>query len=325
MFRHLVKSVPVLLSVVTSMLFLGGCTDHTREKPVVKDEIQKEEIQIEEILVEGLEEEYDFLFLTDMHIVAMSGKDSSKEQESAKERKAQFVNAEGIGSAEQFPEWIAYANEQAYEAVLLGGDLIDAPTGGNLELLEEQLKKLEKPYLYTPGNHDWTQPWEYMTQTAIEEYRPRLAPYMNDCPEIQCLDMGEIRIIAVDNSIDQVHQEALAEYEELLHTEKKVIVLLHVPLITQSVLGRAKEVWSSPVVLGGGNYGGIYPDESSQRFMDLTTAADSPVELVLAGHVHFYDKDYIEGEKKVLQIVGPAGYAGGAIHLQVKASDEPKK
>ena len=314
MFHHFVKSVPVLLIIITSMLFLGGCTDSTREKLVMK----------EEILIEGLEEEYDFLFLTDLHIVAMSAKDTSKEQASAKERKVQFVNAEGVESAEQFPEWIAYANEQSYEAVLLGGDLIDAPTGGNLTLLDEQLKKLEKPYLYAPGNHDWTQPWEYMTQTAIEEYRPRLAPYMNDCPEIQCLDMGEIRIIAVDNSSDQVHEEALAKYEELLCTEKKVIVLLHVPLITQSVLGRAREVWSSPVVLGGGNYGGIYPDEFSQQFMDLTTSADSPVELVLAGHVHFYDKDYIEGEKKVLQIVGPAGYEGGAIHLHIKASDEPK-
>ncbi len=315
MFHHLVKSFPVLLIMVTSMLFLGGCTDRTREKPVMK----------EEILIEGLEEEYDFLFLTDLHIVAMSTKDSLQEHASAKERKVQFVNAEGVESAEQFPEWIAYANEQAYEAVLLGGDLIDAPMQGNLTLLDEQLKKLEKPYLYTPGNHDWTQPWEYMTQTAIEEYRPRLAPYMNNRPEIQCLDIGEIRIIAVDNSSDQVHEEALAEYEELLRTEKKVIVLLHVPLITQSVLGRAREVWSSPVVLGGGNYGGIYPDESSQRFMDLTTAADSPVELVLAGHVHFYDKDYIEGEKKVLQIVGPAAYESGAIHLHIKASDEQKK
>ena len=314
MFHHFVKSVPVLLIIITSMLFLGGCTDSTREKLVMK----------EEILIEGLEEEYDFLFLTDLHIVAMSAKDTSKEQASAKERKVQFVNAEGVESAEQFPEWIAYANEQSYEAVLLGGDLIDAPTGGNLTLLDEQLKKLEKPYLYAPGNHDWTQPWEYMTQTAIEEYRPRLAPYMNDCPEIQCLDIGEIRIIAVDNSSDQVHEEALAEYTELLHTEKKVIVLLHVPLITQSVLGRAREVWSSPVVLGGGNYGGIYPDKYSQQFMDLTTAADSPVELVLAGHVHFYDKDFIEGEKTVLQIVGPAAYEGGAIHLHIKASDEPK-
>lgn len=313
MFHNLVKSVPVLLTIVTSMLFLGGCTEKTKSREM--------HIVREEICVEGLKEEYDFLFLTDMHIVATSDEDTPKELASAKERKVQFINAEGMASAQQFPQWITYANEQAYEAVLLGGDIIDSPTSGNLLVLDEQLGRLEPPYLYTPGNHDWTQPWEYMTRTAVEEYRPRLEPYMQGRPEIQHLDIGELRIIAVDNSSDQVPEEAISAYEELLQTEQKVIVLLHVPLITQSVLGRAREVWSSPVVLGAGNYGGIYPDEHSDRFMEMTTAADSPVELILAGHVHFYDKDYVEGEKKVLQIVGPPGFEGSAVHLTLKASD----
>ena len=304
---RLVKSVPVLLTMVFSMLFLGGCGDGTWEKHIVK----------EEIFLPGLEEEYDLLFLTDTHVVVMSEEDTTREKASAGERKEQFQNEEGVYSEQQFGDWMDYAKEMQPDAVLLGGDIIDSPSAGNVVFLEMELGKLQVPYLYTPGNHDWTYEWDYMTENAVEEYLPRLEQFMNDSPALQSLDVGELRIIAVDNSTNQVAEGILEEYEKLLQTERKVIVMLHVPLITQSVLTQAKEVWESPVVLGGGNYGGIYPNETSQKFLELTTAADSPVELVLAGHVHFYDKDYIDGEKKVLQIVGAAGYQGQGIHLHL--------
>ena len=49
----------------------------------------------------------------------------------------------------------------------------------------------------------------------------------------------------------------------------------------------------------------------------MTTASDSPVVAVLAGHVHFYDKDVIEGEKDVPQIVGDALFHGSALRLRI--------
>ena len=81
------------------------------------------------------------------------------------------------------------------------------------------------------------------------------------------------------------------------------------------------EAWNSPVVIGAGNFGGIYPNEESEKFISLTTAADSPVELVLAGHVHFYDRDVIEGEKNVLQVVGAAGYQGNAVLIHITGTE----
>ena len=74
-------------------------------------------------------------------------------------------------------------------------------------------------------------------------------------------------------------------------------------------------------MIGAGNYGGIYPNEGSERFVSLTTAADSPVELVLAGHVHFYDRDVIEGERQVLQLVGGAGFQGNAILVHITGGE----
>lgn len=306
----MMKKVSFFLSLFSIVFFLGGCKDASWEKHLIQ----------EEIVIQGLAGEYNFLFLTDTHVITSTGQESEEEYEGVRERKEQFVNESGVYSVDQFREWIAYANEQNVDALLLGGDVIDSPGAGNLEFLEQNLDKLQVPYLYTPGNHDWNITEEYMTYKAYQEFLPRLKPFMNDDTTIQKIDLGELRMIAVNNSSNQFSEQAVQRYEEYLQTEQRVIVLIHVPIITQSVLSNAREVWSSPVVLGAGNYGGIYPDEFSQKFMDLTTAADSPVCLVLAGHVHFYDKDYIEGPKKVLQVVGPAGYEGKAIHLKIKGT-----
>lgn len=142
---------------------------------------------------------------------------------------------------------------------------------------------------------------------------------MQSDPAVSQMDFGEFIIVSVDNSTNQIAPEALEMYKEILQKGKPVIVMLHVPLLTQSVLTKAKEARDSGVVLGGGNYGGIYPNEISSEFIALTTAETSPVVAVLAGHVHFYDRDMIN--ENIVQIVGDAGYKGGAMWISVKARD----
>lgn len=302
------------ICILLGMLCLGGCG---KAEDIV---ITQENVIEETIVVEGLSEEYDLLFLTDTHMVVSSDGDSEQIGVNASERAPLFADDKGVSSALQFPAWMEYAGEQKVDALLLGGDIIDFPSRGTLEHLQKNLNTLSLPYLYTLGNHDWTFPWEYMTDKAREEYLPLLEPMLQGNGAIQRLDMGELTIVAVDNSSNQVNGEALARYEEILAEGRPVIVMVHVPFMTQSVLGRANEVWQSAVVIGGGNYGGIYPNEESDAFVNMTTAADSPVVAVLAGHVHFYDKDYIDGEKQVLQLVGDGGFKrqGMVLHITGK-------
>ncbi len=275
----------------------------------------------ETVQLKGIEGEYTLLFLTDTHAIVQSQGASEQEAANEEARYPTFFNEEGVPSAEQFPEWIRYANENGVDAVLLGGDIIDTPSEANLRWLEEQLGQLDMPYLYVNGNHDWTYPWEYMTEAGKEAYLPLLEPFMQDNTVIHSLDFGEFTVVGIDDSPGQVEVGVFPAYEEILAEGRPVIVLAHVPFMTQSVLGKAREAWSSPVVIGAGNYGGIYPNEDSERFVSLTTAADSPVELVLAGHVHFYDRDVIEGEKQVLQLVGGAGFRGEAILIHITGGE----
>lgn len=275
----------------------------------------------EEIIIESLSGEYELLFLTDSHVVIMDENDPAQTKEYTASRYSMFHNGEGISSAEQFSGYIDYVNEEDMDGLLLGGDIIDCPSEGILDYLEKELGSLKVPYVYTPGNHDWTFPWEYMTEKGKTEYLSRLQPYMGNDTTLHSYDFGEFIVVSVDNSKGQVNAEALARYKEILEEGKPVIVLVHVPFLTQSVLTKARQVWNNGVVIGGGNYGGIYPDKISEEFVQLTAAEDSPVAAVLAGHVHFYDKDVIDGERDVVQIVGDAGFHGSAVHLTIKGKD----
>lgn len=297
----------------------GGSTE--QDSGSAKQECRMD-IAEETVCIEGLEGEYTLLFVTDTHAVVRDGHAGEAVEEYGEQRYPMFVNAEGVDSKTQLEAFIRYANEQKVDGVLLGGDIIDSPSGANIAWLGEQLGLLEMPYLYVPGNHDWTFPWDYMTETGKETYLPMLEPFMQENTAVHSLDFGEFVVVGIDNSANQVNEAALPELERLYAEDRPVLVTAHVPFLTQSVLSHAREVWDSGVVIGGGNYGGIYPDEYSEQFVRMLTAADSPAELVLTGHVHFYDRDVIEGEKDVLQLVGGAGYEGNVILIHVKGRDE---
>ncbi len=308
-------ALAVIAAIVLSVVAISGCGG--RGGPVDWEK----HISEETVRIAGLTGEYTLLFLTDTHAIVRSQGVSEQEAANEEARYPTFFNEESVPSAEQFPEWIRYANEKQVDAVLLGGDIIDTPSQANVQWLEEQLSGLDMPYLYVNGNHDWTYPWEYMTEAGKESYLPLLEPLMNGNTSIQTLDFGEFAIVGIDDSPGQVDGGVFPAYEEILAEGRPVIVLAHVPFMTQSVLEKAKEAWSSPVVIGAGNYGGIYPNEESEKFVSLTTGADSPVELVLAGHVHFYDRDVIEGERQVLQLVGGAGFQGEAILIHITGEE----
>lgn len=299
------KRAGFLVCAAASAICFGGCSH--------KEASWEKVITDETVFIEGLEGEYTFLFLTDSHVVIQDDKASEQEQEYAAQRYDMFVNEEGVSSAEQFPVWIAYANEMDVDAVLLGGDIIDSPSEANVEWLQEQLAELEMPYLYVPGNHDWTYPWEYMSDYGKENYLSKLAPMMQGNTAVQSIELGELLLVGIDNSPGQVDPEAISGYEELLARDKPVILINHVPYTGKTLLPKALEAWSSPTVIGDGNSGGIWPNETSDHFLDLTMEKDSPVKLVLAGHMHFYDDSVIDEELQLRQIVGDATYEGCAV------------
>ena len=300
-----------ILFLLLLPLTLSGCKQEMPWEP---------NIIAETFDIEGVNGEYHFLYLTDTHMIIQDESDTHQMTDNAIPRLAEFKNKEGVSSAAQFPFWIKYANQNNLDAVLMGGDIIDYPSEPNISYFAEQISSLNVPYIYTLGNHDWTYPWDYMTESGKATYIPMLKEFTSQNNAIHTLEFDEFIIVALDNSTTQFDPECLTPFKDILSGQKPVIVMFHVPVLTQSVLSRAKELRGEDkrIVLGGGNWGGIYPNEVSQEIMNLLVADNSPVELVLAGHVHFYDKDIVDGPDPVFQVVGDAGYNGSAIHITIK-------
>lgn len=305
----------ILLFSALFMFSFTGCAFYSSVEP-----IQEENMDSCRITIPGISKEYTLLYLTDTHIVLPETEASQEIREYSEQRLSQFSNESGIVSSDFFLSWISYANKNKPDALLLGGDIIDSPSPANIKYLDNALKKLEIPYIYTPGNHDWTYPWEYMTEKGINDYLPLLSPYMNNYTSeeyssagntaIHTLELDDFFIVAVDNSSNQIHPDALEKYKTILQKGKPVILLLHVPFYTEPLLAKTSSVWPNGVVLGGGVHGGIYPNDVSAEFISLTTAENNPVAAVVTGHVHLPDISNIQGEKEIPQITGDAGFKG---------------
>lgn len=277
-------------------------------------------LQVEEltIVIPGLKKNSRCLFLSDTHIITLDGEETQQQLDNALPRRdTLFRDAKGRKPEDTFPVWMAYANEQKVDAVLLGGDIIDFPSPSNVAFLRENLEKLEMPVLYVPGNHDWTYPWEYMTEKGKKEYLAALAPFMRGTPAAQVLENEEFILMGVDDSSNQIDPAALEIVRKTMEKGKPVIVLQHVPFATQKLVREAAQVWKSPVVLGMGAAGGIYPNEASREYRKLVLGNASPVKAVLAGHIHMRETDAAAENGAVVQYTAEAGYRGKGILITI--------
>ena len=101
---------------------------------------------------------------------------------------------------------------------------------------------------------------------------------------------------------------------DILTRGKPVIILMHVPLQTDSLLSKVIDVWGDGGLVLGEK--GIVPNEASREFIDLIYADDSPVVAVLDGHVHM---KYISNLKNgIKQITMSPAATGEAMLLKVQ-------
>lgn len=272
---------------------------------------------VEEIVIPGVEEEYEFLFLTDLHL-AIKTREEVGPYGSADQRIAAFANLRGTVSAKQLPQWIAYANDKQFDAVLMGGDMIDYYSEANEAYLQEQMESFEMPYLFTLGNHDMFLPWE----DAIAEDAVIYDWFMDKNSAFQVLEYEEFVICAIDNEAYDVNEASLVAMKKWFEEkpDKPMILLAHVPFYTEEdkqLLETSINVWGQPLVIGTGE-GTRDTSAVSREFLELILSEESPVVAIFTGDNHFYHKGNLT--ENIVQWVGAPAYAGDGMIIRIKGN-----
>ena len=271
----------------------------------------------EEVIIPGLEEEYEFLFLTDLHLAIKTREDAGVYGD-ADARINFFVNAKGTVSAKQLPQWVSYANKNEFDAVLMGGDMIDYYSDTIADYLKEQVDGFEMPYLFTIGNHELFSPWE----EPIPKDSVIYDLFQDKNQAFQVLEYEDFVICAVDNEAYQVNEASLEAMRSWLeeNPKKPMILLAHVPFYTEEdaeLLNQSIAAWNQALVIGTGE-GTRDTTAVSREFLELILAEDSPVVAIFVGDNHFYHKGNLKDS--VTQWVGAPAFAGDGMIIRVKGN-----
>lgn len=309
--NHIEKKKWIQLSMLLCATFMLTFLAHHYEYPDIQVNY------VEEITIPGVEGEYEFLFLTDLHLAIKTREDVGPYGD-ADERIRAFANAKGTVSAEQLPQWISYANKNEFDAVLMGGDMIDYYSDENAAYLWEQIAGLEMPYLFTLGNHELFSPWEEQVPEESEIFDL----FKNEDMAFQIMEYEDFAICAVDNEAYQVNEASLSAMRSWIeqNPDKPMILLAHVPFYTEqdkALLEKSVSIWGQALVIGTGE-GTRDTTAVSREFMDLIFGENSPVVAVLTGDNHFYYKGNLTDS--IIQWVGTPAYAGDGMIIRVKGN-----
>lgn len=217
--------------------------------------------------------------ISDLHLLHADDRNDDYEREHAAARVPVFPDAHA--AAEEIFAWLY---EHKPDLLLLTGDILDFPTEQNLDVIRAVLKKVDCPYLYIPGNHDWTFPRGYQSDAQYASNMPRFDEWTGGTPDFQVLELGGIAFLGVDNSRgDSVSEVQTGKLEAALLSYRErgipTVVCMHVPICSEALTPEAKRVWRFPVMMGDER-----ADAATRRFCDLTA---QNADAVIAGHVHF--------------------------------------
>ncbi len=261
------------------------------------------------INIKGLNRDYNFLYISDTHIISLDGTESSEVKKLGESRIPYFVNFAGMNSEEQFPYWIEYANEHSVDGVLLGGDIVDYPSKANVNFFKENLNRLEVPYVYAFGNHDWQYPWD-----SSENYRRMFEGVIPNSGVASYQEFEDLVILSVDDSAFKVSADALPIIEQALTIGKPVILVMHVPLQTDSLLKKSMSIWGKAEMIGPDGY---QPDENTRTFLEKIMKEDSPVQAIITGHVHTEDVSKIND--RITQYVSNMAATGNGVVIRLQS------
>ena len=239
----------------------------------------------------GLSKPLHILHITDLHLLFCDGRESDYMQAHAADRVRYFPNA-----GEAYMLFLNYLEAERPDAVVLTGDILDFPARKNIEALEALLRRAGCPFLFVPGNHDWSLPKDYHSKAQYDTYMPLFDPFDGGTPDFQCLTVGGVRLIGVDDSRDRVSEGQLAALQKAASEKTPYLLFAHVPLYADTLIDDVVRVWRAPIVIGHEK-----SDDITKAF--CACAAES-ASAVFTGHIHFSHTDILPGGRCTQYVTG---------------------
>lgn len=283
-------------------------------------------IQEEYLEIEGIEHDYEFFLIADTHISLCDDRDPEL-IEKALARQTAFKNESGKTAVRTFHNLITEAIKGSTDLTIFAGDITDSAMHASIDFVQKEADRLDMPYLYITGNHDFEYGSEYFSKKAYREYFPRLKNLTKTTEQYSVYEFDDLILAGINDKNNQFDKKAVKALLPYMKGSKPVILILHVPLQPQykdSELERqADDVWGLSdsgrcrVLLGET---ACRPNKTTQKLLDAVFAKDSPVAAVFAGHVHFYNRSMLNEVSE--QLITGAGYYGDALRIHVQAMPE---
>ncbi len=308
--RRLIQTVIILCSMLCLVL--------AAEKSGHSGSIQVTE---EKLTIPGIRNEYHFFLIADTHISLCDERDSSL-MEKAGSRKQAFEQESGKTAARTFQNLVTQANDRGVDLAVFAGDIIDSAMYASIDFVKKQFDRLQMPYMYIAGNHDFEYGEEYFSKKAYQDYFPRLQELTGTDKQYILREYEDLIIAGINDNNNQFPKSAVKALLPVMEKDKPVILVLHVPLQPQfensELEQQANDVWGLSSkgkcrVLLGEN--ACKPNAVTRRLLNAVFSDDSPVAAVFAGHIHFYNRSMLNDT--AVQTVSGAGYYGDAVHIRV--------
>lgn len=195
------------------------------------------------------------------------------------------------------------------DCVVMTGDIIDAPSKGNLKILKESLEELDS-YLYAVGNHDYVFPNEFLPDGKPDMLHwQELQDVVKDDMNVCVKQVGELLLIGFDNTCYQVTQEQVDTILKALDRGLPTILCCHTPLYSPDSIVHIEHIWNSPGVMGcpeevlakNEKWKNAYgPTPVTAKFVEDLKGYSNLV-AILAGHVHFnYEEAFSEYTTQII-------------------------
>lgn len=268
--------------------------------------------------------EYEIAFVNDLHLITDSEPGDVSEECLATVRDRydnMAVTPEGVHSEELWPEVVKFLNCHDFDAVILGGDILDYCSHSNIETLEEGIEDLKYPQeriLYLRSDHDYGGWYGGSAFTDTDGFIAQAELWDGDQGR-GWIEFDEFIVVGINKSYQDIADDKLEFLMEKLDQGKPVIVATHVPFYSEvdgSLEELSREMFNE-IYYWNRDEPPYNTNQNTRAFIDRMYGEDSNVVQILAAHFHVPWDGYVSSDVK--QHLFAPTYEGriGIIHVKI--------